>query len=120
MPTSQVIHMDRTVPDRETSPAEQDHPPGYTYPPNERADSAPLNSNAVRRFREELRLNRKEFASLVGVSPATLRVWELRNNSRPSGPTLLRLIDLAERNEYPLSVADVYADVEFDKGKRKA
>lgn len=111
----------------ERKPADiKPHGPDYgtttinNYPPNQRPDSAPLNPNAVRRFREELRLNRKEFAALVGVSPATLRVWELKNNSRPSGPTLLRLIELAEKNNYPLSVADVYADVEFDKGKRKA
>lgn len=112
--------MDRNSRDNGPPGPAQDTTHIVLYPPNQRADSAPLNTNHVRRFREELRLNRKEFAALVGVSPATLRVWELPNNSRPSGRTLLKLIALADRNGYPLSVENVYADVEFDKGKRKA
>jgi len=93
-----------------------------------RTNSAPLHPNAVRRFREELRLNRTEFSELVGVCPATLRVWETANRSRPGGRTLMRLLQLAEENNYPLDPIDLYSDVQqvktsspkIDKKKKRA
>jgi DNA-binding transcriptional regulator YiaG len=72
-----------------------------------RQDSAPPHPNAIRRFREELRLGRQEFADLLGVNQNTLRVWE-DGKSKPRGESCIRIIEAAERNEYPLSYEDIF------------
>lgn len=77
------------------------------YGPNERPDATPPHSNAIRRFREELRMDRPEFASLVEAKIDTLRVWEA-DKSRPRGPAALKMIAVAERNDYPLTIADMF------------
>lgn len=77
------------------------------FGPQQRPDSAPLHPNAIRRFREELRLDRKQFSELLDVNIDTLRVWE-SGSSKPRGPSALKIIEVANRNHYPLSVEDIF------------
>ena len=77
------------------------------FGPNMRPDSGPLHENAIRRFREELRLGRSEFAELLDVNEYTLRVWE-EGKSRPRTPATMKIIDIAHRNSYPMEVADIH------------
>jgi DNA-binding transcriptional regulator YiaG len=88
-------------------------------PPNERPDSAILHINAVRRFREELRLNRHNFASLLDVNVDTLRVWETPGASKPRGASAIKIVELAEKNHYPMSLEDIFSDA-LKKKKKKA
>ena len=78
-----------------------------SYGPNERPDATPPHQNVIRRFREELRMDRPEFAKLIDANIDTLRVWEA-NKSRPRGPAAMRIIQIAERNDYPLALQDIY------------
>lgn len=83
--------------------------PSTAYGPNERPDAAPAHPNAIRRFREELRLTREEFADLLEVKVETLRTWEaLKGGSKPHGDIALRMIRLAQRNNYPLTINEIY------------
>jgi len=77
------------------------------FGPNERPDANPPHENVIRRFREELRLGRPEFADLLDVKIDTLRVWET-GKSNPRGPVALRIVETANRNNYPLTVEDIY------------
>jgi len=78
------------------------------YGPTSRPDSRQPHENVIRRFREELRLDRGSFAELLGVNVDTLRVWETEGKSRPRGEAALRIVEVASRNEYPLSVEDIF------------
>jgi DNA-binding transcriptional regulator YiaG len=77
------------------------------YGPNTRTDSIPLHPNAIRRFREELRMNRPVFAELLDINVDTLRVWEA-NKSKPRGPAALKIIAVATRNDYPMSIEEIF------------
>jgi len=76
-------------------------------PPVLRPDSGPLHDNPIRRFREELRLEREQFCRLLNNLPvATLRGWEEPFESRhyhaPRSHHIDQLVALAQRNRYPL------------------
>lgn len=88
------------------------------FGPNQRPDAKPLAENAIRRFREELRMDRPEFADLVGVNIDTLRVWE-SGSSRPRPHSAMKVIEVAERNYYPLSLKDIYPKDRLAKIKRE-
>jgi len=77
------------------------------YGPNERPDATPLHNNAIRRFREELRMDRQQFASLVEANIDTLRVWE-GGKSLPRARAALKIIEIASRNDYPLDITDIF------------
>lgn len=76
------------------------------FGPNERPDAKPLSENAIRRFREELRLDRPEFAELVDISIDSLRVWE-KGASEPRVHSAVKIIEAAERNHYPLTMVEI-------------
>ena len=86
------------------------------FGPQQRPDSAPLHPNAIRRFREELRLDRKQFSALLDVNIDTLRVWE-SGSSKPRGPSALKIVEVADRNNYPLSIEDIFATPSKKNGK---
>jgi len=77
------------------------------YGPNERPDANPPHQNAIRRFREELRMDRPEFAVLIEAKLDTLRVWEA-GKSMPRAPAALKIIEVASRNDYPLDINDIF------------
>lgn len=77
------------------------------FGPNERPDAIPPHSNVIRRFREELRMDRPEFAELVGAKIDTLRVWEA-GKSAPRAQAALKIIQVAQRNDYPLDITDIF------------
>lgn len=77
------------------------------YGPSERTDSVPPHDNVIRRFREELRMDRKQFAELIEANIDTLRVWEA-SKSFPRPQSAIRIIEVAERNDYPLQLGDLY------------
>lgn len=77
------------------------------FGPAQRPDAAPLHDNVIRRFREELRLDRKEFAELLDVNIDTLRVWE-SGSSKPRGPAALKITTVAENNHYPLTIDNIF------------
>ena len=77
------------------------------YGPNEQPDAVPLSDNVIRRFREELRMDRPEFADLIEAKIDTLRVWEA-GKSKPRGPAALKIIEVADRNDYPLTIKDIF------------
>jgi DNA-binding XRE family transcriptional regulator len=76
--------------------------------PNERPDAAPPHPNLIRRFREELRLTRNQFADLLQEKVDTLRVWEGDTGAKPRGEKAIKISDLAKKNAYPLSVKDIF------------
>lgn len=78
------------------------------YGPNERRDAAPPHPNPIRRFREELRLNRQEFADLLEENVDTLRVWEGTTGTKPRGEKAMKIVSLAELNDYPLTMDDIF------------
>lgn len=87
--------------------------------PIERPDARTPHPNPIRRFREELRLTRKEFADMSGFNVDSLRMWETagRNNDRtqatkPNGTVAVMLVELAKRNFYPLTLEDIYESEE--------
>ena len=84
------------------------------YGPTSRADSVPLHHNVIRRFREELRMNRPVFADLLEVNLDTLRVWEA-DKSKPRGEAALKIVAAAERNDYPLVITDIFPDMIIEK-----
>lgn len=77
------------------------------FGPNQRPDAKPLHPNVIRRFREELRLDRREFADLLEVNVDTLRVWEA-SKSKPRGPAALKIVQVAQRNNYPLNIDEIF------------
>lgn len=79
------------------------------YGPTSRPDAAPPHDNVIRRFREELRMNRPVFADLLEVNVDTLRVWEA-DKSKPRGEAALKIVSVAQRNDYPLTITDIYPD----------
>jgi DNA-binding transcriptional regulator YiaG len=87
------------------------------YGPSTRTDSKQPHPNVIRRFREELRLDRKEFSELIDVNIDTLRVWESSRGTRPRGEAALVLISFANKNDYPLTIEDIYPPL--PKKKRK-
>jgi DNA-binding transcriptional regulator YiaG len=78
-----------------------------SFGPNERPDATPPHQNVIRRFREELRMDRPDFADLIEAKIDTLRVWEA-GKSKPRGPAALKIIEIASRNDYPLSITDIF------------
>jgi hypothetical protein len=81
-------------------------------PPALRPDGGPLHENPVRRFREELRLEREQFCRLLNDLPvATLRGWEEPFDSKhyhaPRSYHVDMLVALAQRNRYPLFMEHV-------------
>jgi DNA-binding XRE family transcriptional regulator len=77
------------------------------YGPNARRDALPPHQNAIRRFREELRMDRPDFSELLDINIDTLRVWEA-GKSKPRGEAALKIIAFAERNNYPLTITDIF------------
>ncbi len=86
------------------------------YGPTTRKDSIPLHANAIRRFREELRMNRPVFADLLEINVDTLRVWEA-NKSMPRAEAAIKIVRVAKRNDYPMSIADIYPEEKTRKKK---
>lgn len=78
------------------------------FGPNERPDAIPPHQNVIRRFREELRMDRIKFAELLEVNVDTLRVWETEGKSKPRAQAALRIIEVAQRNDYPLDIKDIF------------
>ena len=89
------------------------------YGPTNRPDSIPLHPNVIRRFREELRMDRPEFADLLEVNIDTLRVWETQGKSRPRGEAALRIVDIAAHNDYPLAITDIFPPKKKKKKSKK-
>jgi len=52
-------------------------------------------------------MNRPVFAELLDINVDTLRVWEA-NKSKPRGPAALKIIAVAERNDYPMTIKDIF------------
>lgn len=77
------------------------------FGPNLRPDAIEPHNNVIRRFREELRMDRKEFAELIDANIDTLRVWEA-SKSKPRGPAALKIIEVANRNFYPMTVEEIF------------
>ena len=77
------------------------------FGPNDRPDAKPLADNVIRRFREELRMDRPEFAELVDAKVDSLRVWE-KGSSKPRTEAAMRIVQVAERNNYPLTLEDIF------------
>lgn len=78
------------------------------YGPTKRPDSKTPHPNPIRRFREELRLDRHEFAELISANIDTLRVWETEGKSKPRAQAAMRIIEIASRNDYPLTLQDLF------------
>jgi len=78
------------------------------YGPTIRPDSKAPHPNVIRRFREELRLDRNEFAELLDCNTDTLRVWEGTKGAKPRGEAALPIIALAKKNKYPLTITDIF------------
>ena len=78
------------------------------YGPTTRKDSVIPHPNVIRRFREELRMDRRVFAELLNVNVDTLRVWETRGKSKPRGQAALKIMAVAERNDYPMSIEEIF------------
>lgn len=71
--------------------------------PNLRPDAKAPNANPIRRFREEMRMTRDDFAEILHTNKETVRSWERDPGPVvPSGPRLNRLLALAQANKYPL------------------
>lgn len=78
-----------------------------------RKHAKPLAKNPIRRFREELRMNRTEFSKLTGWPVETLRQYEREGPTvcQPGGKRMSELIQLARESRYPLSVVEIIAYV---------
>jgi DNA-binding transcriptional regulator YiaG len=88
------------------------------YGPTQRPDSGPVHNNAIRRFREELRLGRPQFAELLDVNEYTLRVWE-EGKSKPRTPATMKILEIAHRNSYPMEVIDIHPPEKKKVAKKK-
>lgn len=92
--------------------------------PTERPDARPPHPNPIRRFREEMRLTRAQFVRLVKTSTDNLRMWEGSGRlkaTRPKGEAAIAIVELAQRNYYPLTLQDIYYNVEQQaKAKKKS
>ena len=89
------------------------------YGPTDRPDSLPLHPNVIRRFREELRMDRPAFADLLEVNLDTLRVWETQGKSKPRGEAAFKIVSFARRNDYPLAITDIFPAKPKKKKTRK-
>ena len=89
------------------------------FGPNERPDAVPPHVNVIRRFREELRMDRLEFSELLDVNVDTLRVWETNGRSRPRAASAMIIIEFAERNDYPLGMIDIFPTKKKKPKKKK-
>jgi DNA-binding transcriptional regulator YiaG len=80
-------------------------------PPVKRPSGAKPDENPIRRFRNELGLTVPEFAELIGVPFETARSWERASKKGfvPIHRTMMRMINIARKNKYPLLIADIYA-----------
>jgi DNA-binding transcriptional regulator YiaG len=75
----------------------------------ERPDKRPLSPNPIRRFRDELHLTREEFAALIGTKVQTIKTWEFDvEPCAPRGEMMMKIVELARRNNYPFFIEDVY------------
>ena len=88
------------------------------FGPTNRPDSAPISGNAIRAFREELRLDRDSFAGLIKTSPDTVRGWEI-GASTPRGEAAMRITALADKNHYPLTLQQIFQPPPEKKKKRR-
>lgn len=86
--------------------------------PSQRPDSAPIHPNRIRAFREELRLDREQFCTLIGAAVDTERGWE-SGASIPKGAAALKIFNLAQKNFYPLTMEDILIKMEPDKKKKR-
>lgn len=86
--------------------------------PNQRPDAAPVHSNIIRAFREELRLSRDEFCSLIDANPATERGWEAGLVS-PNSKAAIQIADLARKNYYPLTLEAILTVTQQPDKKKK-
>ncbi len=87
------------------------------YGPTQRPDSKPPHPNVIRRFREELRMDRTQFADLLEVNVDTLRVWETDGKSRPRGEAAMTIVITAQHNDYPMKIEDIYPKTPKKKKK---
>jgi len=53
-------------------------------------------------------MDRREFADLLEVNVDTLRVWETRGKSKPRGLAALKIMSVAKRNDYPMSIEEIF------------
>ena len=85
-----------------------------------RVNAAPLHENPVRRFREELRLTRKEFSELGGWDVTSQRLYEYDNRfvGIPGAKRMMKLIQLAKDNRYPLSILEIVAYATEKRGDK--
>lgn len=89
------------------------------FGPTVRPDSKPPHPNIIRRFREELRLDRVEFSELLDVNIDTLRVWEGTRGAKPRGEAALLIVACAKKNDYPLTIIDIFPPEKKKKKKRR-
>ena len=89
------------------------------FGPNERPDAIPPHANVIRRFREELRMDRLKFSKLLDVNVDTLRVWETNGKSRPRAAAAMIIVEYAERNDYPLELIDIFPPKKKKKTRKK-
>ncbi len=91
-----------------TNPVDQETLMGKIVAPVYRPGAAPRHPNPIRRFREELRLDRTGFAKLLGVPMETSRSWERPKPVMPKSQTIMRMVDIARTNYYPLRLEDIW------------
>lgn len=87
------------------------------FGPTVRPDSKRPHPNVIRRFREELRLDRVEFSKLLDVNVDTLRVWEGGKGAKPRAESAIIIIACAEKNDYPLTIIDIFPTKKKKKKK---
>lgn len=86
--------------------------------PHQRPNSAPVHPNKIRAFREELRLSRDQFSELIEANVDTERGWEI-GASTPRGEAALKIVALAQKNWYPLTMEDILTRQEPDKKRKR-
>lgn len=94
------------------------HTEGAALPPIVRPNSAPISANPIRAFRDELRLTAGQFAKAAGVTIHSIRIWET-NRSVLRYEAAQKLVDLAEKNFYPLTLEDLYRVKTTQKRRRR-
>lgn len=92
--------------------------PVEPFGPSLRPDSAPIHPNKIRAFREELRLSREQFSELIDANVDTERGWET-GVSIPRGEAALKIIELAKKNWYPLTLEDILIKQEPEKRRKR-
>jgi DNA-binding transcriptional regulator YiaG len=61
-------------------------------------------------------MNRPVFADLLEINVDTLRVWEA-NKSMPRAEAARKIVRVAKRNDYPMSIGDIYPEQKTSKKK---